>query len=156
MDYIVYRRFREKALCGDSINLPYGTELKADGNLILTPDGKPLCYATSFNAHKHFAINNDGRGLERGAITYAIAYAPRKRMFKPQKAETLTDKIANLTEYRKHKGSGRFTNEECEILERDWKKFLKPNLDVILFSHDFFTADIEELQKLADVLKIKV
>lgn len=132
MKYVTHHRFKELALCGERLNIPYGTELDTEGYSIVMPDGRAICYSTSENAKKHFARNDDGRGLERGALTYAIAYS------------------------RRDAGNGfRFSEEEAEILTRDWEHFLRPDVDVILFNKDFFAAEPEELQKLAAALKIK-
>lgn len=132
MKYVTHHRFKELALCDERLNIPYGTELDTEGYSIVMPDGRAICYSTSENAKKHFARNDDGRGLERGALTYAIAYS------------------------RRDAGNGfRFSEEEAEILTRDWGHFLRPDVDVILFNEDFFAAEPEELQKLAAALKIK-
>lgn len=132
MKYVTHHRFKELALCGERLNIPYGTELDTEGYSIVMPDGRAVCYSTSENAKKHFARNDDGRGLERGDLTYAIAYS------------------------RRDVGNGfRFSEEEAEILTRDWGHFLRPDVDVILFNEDFFAAEPEELQKLAAALKIK-
>lgn len=132
MKYVTHHRFKELALCGERLNIPYGTELDTEGYSIVMPDGRAICYSTSENAKKHFARNDDGRGLERGALTYAIAYS------------------------RRDAGNGfRFSEEEAKILTRDWGHFLRPDVDVILFNEDFFAAEPEELQKLAAALKIK-
>lgn len=137
MRYITHRRFKRLALCGKQLNLPYGTELETSGRSIITQDGKTVCYRTSENAKMHFARNDDGNGLERGKLTYAIAYSQRER----------------------HSADGRrqrFTDPEIEMLRRDWAYFLRPNKDVILFNDDFFAAEISELQKLANALHIKI
>lgn len=132
MKYVTHHRFKELALCGERLNIPYGTELDTEGYSIVMPDGRAICYSTSENAKKHFSRNDDGRGLERGALTYAIAYS------------------------RRDAGNGfRFSEAEVEILTRDWGHFLRPDVDVILFNEDFFAAEPEELQKLAAALKIK-
>lgn len=136
--YVTHQRFRDYTISG-RMNLPYGTKIEynPENNLLFTMDGKPICYATSYNAHKFFSPDNDGRGLERGKLTYAIAFG---RKIKPNK-----DGHAY-----------KFTEEEINTLKRDWKKFLKVSHETILFNHDFFCADIEDLQKIADVLNIKV
>ena len=132
MKYVTHHRFKELALWGERLNIPYGTELDTEGYSIVMPDGRAICYSTSENAKKHFSRNDDGRGLERGALTYAIAYS------------------------RRDAGNGfRFSEAEAEILTRDWGHFLRPDVDVILFNEDFFAAEPEELQKLAAALKIK-
>lgn len=70
MEYIVYRQFNTKAICGE-VNLPVGTICQYDQGFI-TYDGKALCVVTSENAHRYFAKNNDGRGLERGQLVHSI------------------------------------------------------------------------------------
>lgn len=139
-EYITHRRFKNLALCGEKINLPYGTKLFAAGNFIFTKDKKVICSVTSLNAHKHFAINDDDRGLERGKLTYAIAYSNRKKI---------------CYTYDKQQIFCRFSEDEQEMLKKEYKYFLKDH-DNIVFNHDFYNADLEELQKLADALKIKV
>lgn len=133
MKYITHHRFKETAVCGKRLNLPYGTELSTAGDFIVTRDGIPVCFATSENAKLHFSRDDDGRGLERGKITYAIAYAKR--------------------------GSGdgfRFTESERKMLRRDWAHFLRRDVDVILFNDAFFAAEPEELCRLAEALRIKI
>lgn len=133
MKYITHHRFKGLAICGEQVNIPYGTELETEGYSIVMPDGRPICYYSSENAQKHFAINEDGRGLERGALTYALAYSHRDA------------------------GNGfRFSDKEAETLTRDWSHFLCKDADVILFNEDFFSAQPEELKRLADALKIRV
>lgn len=128
MNYITHRRFRGKAICG-KLNLRYGTELEeADG--IIWRNDDPICFATSENAHMYFARNDDGRGLERGKLTYAIAYAQR--------------------------GKGqRFTTEERNLICEKYKHWIRQDCDMLLFNHDFFNADVDELKELAERLKIK-
>ena len=137
MTYIIHHRYRGKTACAKEVNVPYGTEFEGKDNMIL--DGSSLfCYTTSEVAHKYFARNDDGQGLRRGALTYEIAYSNRERF----------NKEGNRRQ--------RFTDEEIEMLERNWSKFLIPDIDVILFNHDFFNAEIEDLEKLADALNIRV
>ena len=138
MDYITHHRLRGKAACGQELNIPYGTAFSTIGKFIATQDGGAICYTTSEMAHRYFARNDDGRGLRRGALTYEIAYSNRERF----------NKVGNRRQ--------RFTDEEIDILERDWSKFLIPDIDVILFNHDFFNADVDELEKMAKSLNIVV
>lgn len=133
MKYITHHRFKELAACGEVLNIPYGTELETVGNFIITPQGKAICYAVSENAKLHFSRNDDGHGLERGKLTYAIAYSNRKK-----------------------KNGFRFSESEAEMLEREWSHFLRQDVDMILFNEDFFAAEPEELQRLADALNIRV
>ena len=138
MEYITHHRFKEIGACGKLLNIPYGTTLEMIGGFIATSDSKAICYPTSENAHKHFSRNDDNNGLERGVLTYAIAFGKRKP--------------ANS----KDKQIYRFSNEEIRLLETRWKHFLKDDVDVILFNHEFFNADIEELREMAKSLKIKI
>lgn len=137
MKYITHHRFKELALCGERLNIPYGTELRTEDNSIVMPDGRHICYSTSENAKLHFARNDDGRGLERGALTYAIAYSQRDRRGASGRKQ-------------------RFTDAEIEMLERDYGHWLRPDTEWLLFNEDFFAASPEELKVLADALNIKV
>lgn len=63
-------RFKGKALCGD-VNIPALSDCTSDGDKILWNE-RPICTVTSNTAHRFFAINNDGSGIERGKLTTAI------------------------------------------------------------------------------------
>lgn len=133
MEFITHHRFRGLALYGERVNIPYGTELQAANDFLFTRDGKAVCCCISEIAKRHFAQNDDGRGLERGKLTYAIAYRGRQA-----------------------EGGFRFSEKEIEILKDEWGRFLRKNVDAILFNDKFFSAEPDELQKLADALNIKV
>lgn len=118
------------------MNIRYGTELETVGDFI-AQERRAICFTTSEVARRYFAVNDDGRGLERGALTHAIAYGHRVR--------------------KRSDGSvHRFAEAEVEMLERSWGHWLRQDVDTILFNNDFFAAQPEDLQRLADALKIKV
>ena len=77
MKYITFQRFKGIAICGE-INLPALTEVKLKGNM-LYQDNKPTYIFTSENAHKYFARNDDGQGMERGRLTQQIQKILRNR-----------------------------------------------------------------------------
>lgn len=137
MKYITHRRYKGKDVLRNQLNLPYGTELEEAEGFIATKDGHLICYPTSKTAEMHFAPNDDGRGLERGALTWAIAYSHRERKW--------PDKSVH-----------RFSESEAEMLTRSWSHWLRQDVDAILFNGDFFAARPEDLQRLADALKIIV
>ena len=132
MDYITHRRFRQTAICGE-LNLRYGTKLTNNNNVLTLEDGRAVCFATSENAKTYFARNDDGMGLERGKLTYAIAYGKRK----------------GVEGYR-------FTEAEREMLAEDYTHWLRQDVDFLLFNQAFFDAPVDELRELAKKLKIKV
>lgn len=130
--FITHKRFRGIGICGKQLNIPYGTELTTLGNFIMTLNGEHICYSTSETAQRYFAINNDGKGLERGKLTYAIAYSSRDA------------------------GNGfRFSDEEQQILRSKWGKFLMKLADVILFNDAFFAASPDILEQVANDVHIK-
>ncbi len=137
MNYITHRRHRDTALCGKRLNIPYGTPLTVTGDCLITPDGQAVCFRHSENAKQHFSINDDGMGLVRGALTYAIAYSQRDRTGPDGKRQ-------------------RFTADEIAMLQRDWGRYLRQDLDVILFNDNFFAAPVYDLQQMARALGIKV
>jgi len=132
MRYIVHRRYRGPAADGQRVNLPYGTELETIGSFIATPEGKGICFVHSDVAQRYFSRNDDGRGLERGALTYAIAFGNRG-------------------------GTGpRFTDSEIKMLDQRWGRWLRQDVETVIFNDAFFAAQPEDLQRLADALSIKV
>lgn len=138
MQYITHHRMRGKVAYGAELNIPFGITFNTIGNFIATDDGKAICYTTSEMAHQYFARNDDGRGLERGALTYAIAYATRHR----------TNKDGTRSQ--------RFTDEELDTLCTRWERYLVPDISVVLFNHDFFNADVETLKEIADSVHVRV
>lgn len=137
MKYIVHHRYKGLDAGGKPMNVRYGTEYETIGDFIATPEGRGICFTTSETAQRYFAVNDDGWGLERGALTYAIAYSNRARDW--------SDKSFH-----------RFSEAEVELLEKEWGHWLRQDVDTIIFNDDFFAAQPEELQRLADALKIKV
>lgn len=89
---------------------------------------------TSENAKMHFALNDDGRGLERGKYTYAIAYSRQG---------------LNSEGFR-------FSDKQRSIIVRHYQRFLRQDLDMIIFNDRFFRTPVEELKEMAKELDIKV
>ena len=128
MEYICFRRFREKALCGE-VNIPYGTKLDEENNVI-NNCGNPICYTTSQNAYDYFARNDDGKGLERGKLTAEIIKLLNNR--KDGKYQDRWDRIWGDLSLLKYKRP-----------EHD---------DYWLWNYDFFNASIEELNRIKSMI----
>jgi hypothetical protein len=137
MQYIVHHRMRDIVATGKKMNIPYGSTFETIGDFIATADAQAICYITSEMAYEFFARNDDGKGLERGKLSYAIAYKNRVRY--------------SATGRRQ-----RFTDEEIELLETHWSRFLRDDTDTIRFNRSFFEADPAELAAMAKMLQIKV
>lgn len=131
MDYIAHRRFRSNAICGE-VNLPYGTEVQCEGGF-LSVEGVPLCTANSQNAYDFFARNDDGNGLERGKLTQAI----RKTLAKRDKNH-----------------QNRWNKVWGDVLCQKYKR--KEHPDYWLWNHDFFNAEISDLQHIATLIGVKI
>lgn len=133
MEYITHHRYKGLALCGETVNIPYGSTLGEEAGSLIWQE-KEICFAHSENSKSHFAWNGDSQGLARGPLTYAIAYAPRK---------------AGQKGYR-------FSEDEAEMLRTRWPQYLRQDVPVILFNSAFFAAPILELREMAAYLRIKV
>lgn len=131
MEYIAHRRFKGKAICGE-VNFPYGTEVQCEGGF-LSVEGAPLCADCSQNAYDFFARNDDGNGLERGQLTQAI----RKILVKRDK------------NYQ-----NRWNKVWGDALCQKYKR--KEHLDCWLWNHDFFNAEISDLQHIAALVGVKI
>lgn len=128
MKYIVYKRFKDKALCGE-INIPALTECEERNGVIFLKN-KPLCFITSENAHSHFAINDDGKGLERGNLIQTILATLK---CKDENYQNRWDRIW-----------------EDEVSQR-YKRIEHPNH--WLWNHDFFCANIDDLKHILNLIR---
>ncbi|MCD7732391.1 MAG: hypothetical protein LUH56_03005 [Oscillospiraceae bacterium] len=136
MEYITHHRFKGIGLCGKRLNLPYATKVTLEGDILKTKDGEPICFVTSENSKRHFSRNDDGCGIERGKLTYAIAFGNR----------------VCFENGRRQK----FSDSEILMLERHYSEWLRKDVSVILFNDSFFSADVGELEQLAERLKIHI
>ena len=130
MKYIVHKRFKDKAICGD-VNLPALTECESHDGFI-TCGGKTICCETSENAHQFFSRNDDGMGMVRGSHTQAIQ-------------KTLSKRDKNCQERW-----DRVWDDEVSQKSRrtDYEDFW-------LWNHNFFNADIDDLRHIAQLVGAK-
>ena len=124
MKYIVYKRFKGKAICG-RVNLPSLTECHMTDGVICC-GGRPLCVATSENAHNYFMRNDDGMGMIRGNLIYLIK--------------------GHLSRH-KDRWERVWADEKCHKYRR------KEHADYWLWNHDFYNAAISELKYIYDMVK---
>ena len=130
MKYIVHKRFKGKAVCGE-VNLPAMTACECDGGVI-RHNGRDICSLKSENAHQFFAVNEDGMGMERGRLTRAIQKTLARNDADHQKR---WDKV--------------WDDEICQQYKRsDYS-------DYWLWNHDFFNADIDVLKHIAKLVGAK-
>lgn len=128
--YIAARRARFQAI-GGPVNIPYGTAVEAvDG--FLERDGLPLCAVTSEHAHQFFARNDDGRGLERGKLAGAIVSQLSRR---DKEYQTRWDRV--------------WASPVCQKYRRE------EYADRWLWSHAFYEAPVEDLERIAALAGVK-
>lgn len=127
MNYVCFKRFKDNAIFG-KVNIPYGSILENDYGL-LKFNGKPICFARSQNAHDYFAVNDDGRGLERGNLTSSIIKLLSKR---DKSYQERWDKIWSDISMLKYK------REE--------------DPDYWMWNHDFYCAPVEELERIKKMI----
>lgn len=156
MNYIVTKRFKGKSICGN-VNLAYGTECEERDNTIYC-DGKPLCFATSENAHQYFSRNDDGQGERRGALVHDILERLTENDIKYFEGDNspfgggkiYPEKLAAYNACEK---------ERKEAWDRIWgdlsiRKYKRVEFaDYWLFNHDFYNAPIEDLEYILKVVK---
>lgn len=130
MKYIVHKRFKSMAICGE-VNLPAMTACECDGTIIYH-EGNPICFSSSENAHQYFAVDDDGYGMERGRLTQAIQKTLTKG---DDNHQSRWDKV--------------WDDPVCQPYRR------KDYDDYWLWSHDFFTAEIDVLRHIARLVGAK-
>ena len=127
VQYIAARRARFNAI-GGPVNIPYGTTVEAvDG--FLERDGLRLCAVTSESAHKYFARDSDGNGLERGQLTASIIATVSKR-----------DKAH----------ADRWKRLWADPLACRYRR--EDHADFWVWSHAFFEAPVEDLRHIAALI----
>ena len=130
MRYIVTRRFRGKAICGE-VNLPYGTTCEEHDGILVLEDGRKLCADTSQNAYDYFSRNDDGHGLERGKLVQDIRCTLERR---DEKHQVRWDKL--------------WADAGANRLRRADHK------DFWVWNHDFYNADVNELRRIRLLLEV--
>lgn len=128
LNYITHKRFKNNSLSG-YINLPAQTECSMYDGIIFY-NFKPICYITSEVAHQYFAINDDGNGMLRGNLTQLIQKILSKR---DKDYQARWNKI--------------WQDPFCQQFKRI------EHADVWLWNHDFFDADIEDLEYIYNLIK---
>jgi hypothetical protein len=128
MEYICYKRFKQTAICG-SVNITYGTELEAKDGIIYHYQNQ-VCYTTSQNAYDYFAINDDGKGIERGKLTADIISTLAKRDAKHQARWDKVWADLSLLKYKRPE-----------------------HADHWLWNHDFYCAPIADLERIKQMIQ---
>lgn len=131
MQYIVYKRFKGKAICGE-INLPAFTICECENGLIKYKD-KEICSNISEVSHQYFTRNDDKQGLLRGKLTHSIIDTLSKRDYNYQMR---WDKI--------------WEDNLCQKYRRsDYS-------DYWLWGHNFYDAEINDLKYIANLIGAKI
>ena len=131
MKYIVHTRFNKEAING-KVDISVSTECNSLNGVIYYED-TPLCLVTSENAHLYFARNDDGNGIERGKLTKLII---EKLNQNDDKYQNRWDKIWR-----------------CPIC----RGYKRPEFsDHWVWSHSFYTADINNLRHIAKLIDVEV
>lgn len=129
--YFTRKRARFDAVSGEPVNIPYGTEVKLEGDFLCL-DGTPLCYLASQISLDHFVQNDDGQGEGRATLVNTI-----------------------LTRLHKEDGWSRkrwaviWADELCQ-------KYKRPehpeHPDHWLWNPDFYNAPLEDLRHIATLI----
>ena len=129
MQYVCTRAFTGRAINNlKDIDIHYGRTVESDEDAgsISDAEGNTICRIESQVGHQNFAPDDDGNGLERGVITYKIAF-----------------------DYP-------FSNEQLDMIREKYAEFVRDiPFGAIMFNNDFFKADIEILRSMAEELGIE-
>lgn len=131
--YLVTKRFKTKAICGD-VNLPYGTVCTAKDGMILCDKGI-LCAITSQNAFDYFSQNDDDFAMIRRKLIDNIFDALNRQKQDLNSYNEKWDKIWN--------------DSICQKYKRD------DHNDYWLWNYDFYNAEIIDLQYIAKLVNAK-
>lgn len=127
-DYIVTKRWTGQCYSGQ-VDLRYGTELRLENGRLYHGD-KFLCRVNSTDAEEHTSRNDDGHGRERGELVQKIKAKLEKRNANYQRR---WDRL--------------WDDERAQQFRR------KSFDDYWVWDHNFFTAEIEDLQYIWKLIK---
>lgn len=131
--YVARRRCREPNTIQGRVNIPYGTELEAVGRFLIY-HGQTLCSVTSQLAYDYFSQNDDGRGLERGALVAEIL----ELLGQPKKISL---------EERQKRWDRIWAAEDLHKYRR------KDHEDFWVWNFDFYNAPVEDLLRIRNLAK---
>lgn len=132
-EYLVTKRFKAKAICGD-VNLPYGTICTAINGMISCDKGA-LCGIDSQNAFDYFSQNDDGFAMLRRKLIGAIFDALSRQKQDLDSYNARWDKVWN--------------DRICQKYKRE------DHDDHWLWNYDFYNAEIVDLQYIAKLVNAK-
>ena len=156
MEYIAAKAYDGIGIDGP-IHLTKGSTLIEEGG-ILSYNGKRVCYKTSQDARDFFARNDDGKGRNRHQLSHAILNGVA------QLKKDYGDAVANALSAFERDEEGNYPAEAkaaVEAIENKPALFFEamhadPVFDGFLtngyWNFNFFDADIEELQRLQELL----
>lgn len=136
--YVARRRAKFKGCNGQQVNIPYGSILEAQDGFLLWK-GQPLCVDTSQNAHVFFSQNDDGLGLERGALVAAIM--------------TRLETPPNASQKHRDTIQTRWDKVWADALCQKYKR--QEHEDHWLWNHDFYNAPVGDLRHIAALVGAK-
>ena len=136
--YICFKDWKVSSLDDVDLELKRGEEAELRANVIYCQD-HPVAVVNSWEGRKHFANNYDGEGLQRGDITYAIVYSPRR----------IINSLGHVY---------RFSEEEQNIIREKYSDYLRSDhIDVILFGDKLFEErDIYKLRQFINEINIEI
>lgn len=128
--YLVTKRFRGKAICGD-LNLPYGTKCFAIDGWICCDKGV-VCGVESQNAYDFFTRDDDGCGEQRRKLIDCIFEALKRTNQSKESYDAKWDKI--------------WGNSLCQKFKRsDYNDFW-------IWGYNFYHAEIPDLVYINDII----
>ncbi|MBQ7609097.1 MAG: hypothetical protein IJU76_14200 [Desulfovibrionaceae bacterium] len=139
-EYVCHMPYEGHTMYNEEVCVPKGARLvRQDG--VLVYGVTPICVYRSLIGKKHFSRNDDGLGMERGALTFAIAYAPRLRF--------------SGSDSEKMGSQQRFSDDELAVITNRWGDYIKPDTDFILFNDKFFDETPSVLREIARSVNIE-
>lgn len=134
-NYVAKRRAQFVGISKERVNIPYGTKVIAKDGFVVYKGGV-ICSTNSHNGRKFFSLDDDGKGLMRGALVDAI-----------------------LSQLRPPKDGP--TDEYNTRWNRIWesltcKRYRSPKHDDRwIWNQAFYEAPIEDLQSIAALADIR-
>lgn len=134
--YINYKRFKQKTMTGNIVNIPALSECMEYQGIIFW-NMIPICADKSQNAYDYFTRDDDGQGLVRGSLISEIKSllrggivpeSPREPLYSKRWRVVMKDPLCN--KYKEENSRGDF-----------------------IWSTQFYNANIEDLNLILSTIK---
>lgn len=140
--YYCFHKYNDIDMYGEKhITIKKGTEVFCENNILFYND-LTICLCNSYDSHRHFCLNEDGNGIERGQLIENIN-------------NSLKTRYNNAINKKYPSSLQRWNNTYIRLINNVIvQKYLKnTGANNIYWNNNYYSAPITDLQEIKNLLK---